>query len=373
MFDCIYFSLTDLSIIDAYWKKLYSHNILISKKGYKPLIIAYFSCGVGIYGCRNGKILLLLKYPSKNRMTKRFLLFKFLLLILLKRNFKFIYFRYPRPDFLFFISLIFVKFRVCKIFYEIPTYPFSKEFPPLLTLHGLFERLNCYAFLPLSLPFINHILVIAYKGKIIFRPTIKIENGVTIAPNVNYRKKNSEYLKLISVVNFSDSNNRHGLDRILQGLSKHDHSLKAVKLFIVGAGHNASLQEAIKLGKEKGYVKLLGYKTSIELQDIYNEMDIGVGNLAFHRITVDYTSSLKEREFSGSGLPYISASLDYLIPDNINIRLKIPNDDDPVDIIKVLSFFEEFSKNSDPHKYVVFNAKNHLSWDIAMNNFLRLI
>jgi glycosyltransferase involved in cell wall biosynthesis len=374
MFNVIYLSLTNLSVKDAYYNKLLSHNIIIKDKGYFPIILAYNNTNVGIYAIKNNKVKLLFIINCNNKLEKRLVLYKILFYLLIRRKFKFIYIRYPRPDLFFILFLIILKIKIIKIFYEIPTYPFTKEFNKLFSISGLYERICTLFFFPITLLLTDYVLVVAYsQKKILFKTVIKIENGVS---DLNYIKKNiksSKIIKLISVINFNETNNRHGLDRLLKGLSVYDQSFRSVELLLVGDVSLSNLKEEILKGVNKGYLKILGNLNNDELKKYYTIADIGIGNLGFHRISVNYSSSLKEREYLEYGLPYISSSQDYMVRDNCNFRLKILNNDDIVRISSIIIFYDNFINRKNQYIELKEYTKKHLNWYKAMENFHNLI
>jgi len=373
MFNSIYFTLTNLSVEDAYFYKVYFHTLLINEKDNNILIIAYCNCGVGLYFNDGTKIVLIRQLDCSNKFFKRFLLLFTLFNKIIFTHYRFIYIRYPRPDFFLFILIFLSKMKIRNIYYEIPTYPFFKEFPPLFTFLGLYERLNTFIFFPLILPLINKLLVIAYEKNIFFKRVIKIENGVNSDINSKRSFIKPSIIKLISVINFNDSNNRHGLDRLLKGLADYNQNYRKVILFIVGDFKNTKLEKKISIGISRGYIYALGVLNQSELKNFYIKANIGIGNLGFHRISVAYSSSLKEREFVEFGLPYISSSFDYLIPDNCNFRMRIPDNDDPVDIKQVILFCDNFYSNKD-NLFNLYNfSQTNLNWRKAMNQFIKYI
>lgn len=373
MFNVIYFSLTNLAVNDAYYNKLLSHNILIKKKGYFQIILAYHNSDVGIFTIKNSNIKLLISIKCYNTINKRIVLFSILIYLLLRKKYKFIYIRYPRPDLFLIVSLVILKLKLIKIFYEIPTYPFTKEFNKLFSISGFYERISTLIFFPITLLLTDYVLVIAYDQKILLKYVKKIENGVTDFKIFKNNLNSSKTIKLISVINFNETNNRHGLDRLLKGLSEYDQSFRPVELLLVGDVSKSNLKEEIINGVNKGYLKILGNLNNADLQKYYMLADVGIGNLGFHRISVNYSSSLKEREFLEYGLPYISSSKDHMIRENCNFRLKVSNNDELVKISTVINFYDKFINQKNQYIELKKYTKKHLNWNKAMQNFLKLI
>ena len=75
-----------------------------------------------------------------------------------------------------------------------------------------------------------------------------------------------------------------------------------------------------------------GYKSGNELNNLYTNMDIGVGTLALHRKNMMEACPLKVREYAALGLPMIIAYVDTDLSDkNFEFVLQIENSEDNIE------------------------------------------
>ena len=75
-----------------------------------------------------------------------------------------------------------------------------------------------------------------------------------------------------------------------------------------------------------------GYKSGIELNELYTSMDIGVGTLALHRKNMEEACPLKVREYAALGLPMILGYYDTDLSDkNFDFVLQIENVEDNIE------------------------------------------
>lgn len=81
-----------------------------------------------------------------------------------------------------------------------------------------------------------------------------------------------------------------------------------------------------------------------DLNRFYQTADIGIDSLARHRSGVFYNSSLKGKEYLAKGLPIISGVKTELDSENLSFYYKIPNDDTPLDIEKVIEWYDSLRK-----------------------------
>jgi hypothetical protein len=95
---------------------------------------------------------------------------------------------------------------------------------------------------------------------------------------------------------------------------------------------------------------------------------LGISTLALHRIRLEKGSVLKSRTYCANGLPFVQAFLDEAFPeDKFPFSLRIPADDSPVDIARLLDFYRTVRARypeypRDMRRY----AEENLSWLAVM-------
>lgn len=175
--------------------------------------------------------------------------------------------------------------------------------------------------------------------------TVNIDNGVDyIGTTVRQKKKIDS--NTINIICVSYESTVHGYDRMIRGLANYymQERTVRVKLLLVGT----VLKETLKLiEKEKveDYVELLGIKNKDELETIYNDADIGMGILAPQRMGTMDSSGLKTKEYIGKGIPFFYAGNSLKGMENGEYMLQFSADDSPIDVEKIVSFYENLDKD----------------------------
>ena len=114
----------------------------------------------------------------------------------------------------------------------------------------------------------------------------------------------------------------------------------------------------IKYGPQKGD----------ELEAIYDKANIGVGCLANHRIGSTFGSALKTKEYIAKGIPFIYGWKESVL-ENFEYALQFDLCDAPIDIKKVIDFYDSIPKQDLPTL-----IRKHLSkkdtWEYQMSKVI---
>jgi len=392
MKNLLYLAQVDLSKEDAYSRKVYNQIKNIVKKNISVVLIGFYQ--------RNSirEVAFLKKFKRKKNYNLPIIFFKKIIIKLtlfyyafknlLKIKYEFLYYRYPRADLFLFFFLIFVRLKYLnkiKILSEIPTYPYNFEIP--LTS---FSLKNYYIYFsdivfryPISL-LINKYVTVAFKGKINNKKTISVDNGVSLNEfnKKNLIKKKTSYknkLNLVFAVNFNDQNLRHGLDRLIYGLlnyytNKYKNKI-LIKLHIVGNIFDAkNIVQKIDINNLlKNNIIYYNKLSKKQLFKLYSVCHVGIGNLAFHRIQVTHSSSLKEREYLSAFLPFVSASKDYCFYKNVTFRYRVSSNDTPINIFLLIKFIKSCYSQKNLNYKIIQYTKLRLTWDITTQNLIKYI
>lgn len=301
-----------------------------------------------------------------------------------------IYVRFPGSiDFVMLQTFRFFS-KVCnKVFLELPTYPINGELKVIIK-NQVREKKYINAILRMFIymlhvinsrlflkKYINNIITFMPYEEIWDIPTIQLDNGVDIDqyPVIvkEKHKKSSVELNLVGVANLSTW---HGYDRVIQGMKEYYAKKNSedidVNFIIVGDGVEAynlkNMTEAYNLNK---YIQFTGALDSEKIKEIYKSSDIAIGSLGMHRINLVNGSTLKVKEFCASGIPFIYAYNESSIPNDWEYALKIPADESFVDIVKLIGFYNNVSKNKNFNYNMNKFALNHYSWDVQMKNLFK--
>ena len=268
--------------------------------------------------------------------------------IIENRNYDYVYIRRITPNCKSVIKVLKLLRKYnpkCKIVYEIPTYPYDFEHDTfalkmILFIDKIYRRqLNKY---------INRIVTLTDDKEIFKCKTLKITNGVDVK-NIPITKKqffDSNHINLIAVAQFSFW---HGYERVIEGLYEYykGSGTVDVNLHLVGNG-----SEIIKYKKMVADYKLENHVIfhnalyGEKLNEVFDTSDIAICSLACHKKNIYLSSELKSREYLCRGLPIISSTKIDVIPDDFKYVLRVPEDDTPIDISKIIEFSQRIYESS---------------------------
>jgi glycosyltransferase involved in cell wall biosynthesis len=264
-----------------------------------------------------------------------------------------LYIRYSIFDWNFYKFIQTTKKYGCKIFLEIPSYPYDLQYKkkkiikkPALIIDKLFrKKTNKFIdaiftptegadFRPSELNGIHKIYNV---------PAYKFNNGIN-PNNLTPRKGHQrikEKLRLIAVASHAFW---HGYDRVLRGISEYYKTQKNYEIVFNIVGKGPELHNLRKLTKQLGItdnVLFHGFKTGDDLDELYSKSDLGVDAIGFHRSGLTKNSSLKAREYCLKSLPFIivrNIDNDFV---NFKYVINVPADDSPLDFSYIIARFEE--------------------------------
>lgn len=285
-------------------------------------------------------------------------------------KYDFIYVRYPltNPFLLYFLRKVKQKNSKIKIVIEIPTYPYSLEG---ITLKRKF-LIWVDKLLNFRLKKYVDLIVTHYGQKEIFGiPAYHMGNGVEIKPFIDLVKGGGK--QVINFLCIANVSFYHGLDRLIIGMKRYYENQQDVKIVlkIVGEGPDlASVKHLVKENKLEDYIKFEGVMDGESLENVILESDIGVSTLAWHRCNVKVDGSIKSREYCMYGLPFITCAKDYDFLDDFKFNKILGLNDDPIDIFEIISFFKDIQKIPNYRSEMYYYAKENLSWEMKIKNFL---
>lgn len=230
-----------------------------------------------------------------------------------------------------------------KIIYEIPTYPYGED-----------DRYNLSNFMFLlkertcrirAAKYMDRIVTFYGQNSIWGVPCLKLMNGYDFSSVALPNREKPQTIELISVASTASW---HGYDRVFKGLREYYDAggTEIINFHVVGTilPEHEELVSDLKL---ENCVIFHGKLFGDALYDIYQKCSIGIDVLGGFRIGYTISSSLKSREYAAYGMPLITASpVDYL-PEDCPYQLILPNNDEPIDMQKVVAFFHELYDDQD--------------------------
>jgi len=189
-------------------------------------------------------------------------------------------------------------------------------------------------------------------------PHIVIGNGVDCnkIQFLNYYPDNKYY----NIAYIGGRSDWDGIDRIISPLTKE----KTVKLHLFGQGwgDDSEIKPLIKSGQVINH----GYVPSSELDSLLNVIDVGLGPLACHRKNFKEAAPLKVRRYLAHGIPVVIGYDDVDILDEYEFVLKVPANDDPLDLDILKRFAIKARNNNAIRSQARSFALNNLDYNIKM-------
>lgn len=289
-------------------------------------------------------------------------------------NAEFMYIRYPLADKWFINFLRKIKNRNPNIiiFVEIATFPYDGEAIAIgKKMRFLKDKSNRLK----MKDYVDYIVTSSKYEYIYGIKTIRIENGIDVnyVPPVCYKRQfNGVTIATVSSLSFWQ-----GFDRVIEGLKTYvDQGKEGVRFIVIGNGPEK--KKLIELSDNYGLIskKIVIFKGELhgkELDDVFNEIDVGIGCIGLHRKKLTYVNTLKVREYCARGIPFVIANEEGGIDDSQFFVCKIEGDDRPVDIEKIVNFYRNVTMIPEYRIKVREYAKQNLSWKAQISKIMSTV
>jgi glycosyltransferase involved in cell wall biosynthesis len=188
--------------------------------------------------------------------------------------------------------------------------------------------------------------IVSYSSdKTIFGvPVISIQNGIDCSEvPLRSTDDHGQTITLVAVAKFSKW---HGYDRLIHGLHLYYQKDDAVNIIVYFVGNGDELDNLTEMTRRfnlSDHVHFTGFLSGKELDDVCGVADLGICSLGDHRRNLFVTSELKSREYLARGIPMVSSSKIDIIPDDYPYCLYVSEDDTPIDIKKIVEFYNYLS------------------------------
>ncbi len=288
------------------------------------------------------------------------------------KKYDLLYIRKPfgGASFLFLNSLIHkVKRSGGKVAFEIPTYPYKKEIKSIKNIISevLFQLSKA--------TYIRKLDLIVYMGEsggdIWGRPALKIANGIDL-DKVKILKENlnplSDEFTFVGVARLSFW---HGYDRLIEAVKNYNGKYK-IKFIVIGNGEPefSRLNSLARKYDIEDKILFLGAKFGNELDNQYEKAHVCIDSIGRHRSGNQFNSSLKSKEYTAKGLPFIMSHKDDSFED-VNFIFNVSSNEEAIDIDEIIGWYQKLPKNT-PVEMRAF-AEQFLSWDLQCKKVLEKI
>ncbi len=242
---------------------------------------------------------------------------------------------------------------------EIPTYPYKNE---INTLSGKISDVIFDMSLPFFRKKIDKIVFLGQADNDIWGiKSIQISNGIDIYDARLLEEKNNitnDFI-FVGVANLAFW---HGYDRIITGIKNYKGS-KNVIFKIAGNSEPeySRLKNLVASLELESNVIFEGKVSGRILESILQSADVCVDALGRHRSGNNINNSIKSKEYSARGLPFIKSHYDNSFSGQEEFILQFNADDSPIDISKVI-FWRENLNSGFSLRERDFAMKN-LTWE----------
>ncbi len=284
-----------------------------------------------------------------------------------------IYVRHMIPSFKLIKVLKAAQKKGIKIYYEIPTYPyFGEQIKVSKRKHRAIAKVSIDIFFwPMIYKHIDKLVVIRSSSKAKkYSKMVEITNGVKTDGIVSkeYNKNNSENNKVFRMVAVGTLYPYHGYDRIIKGLQLCNEQINDVTVEFHVVGSSFTIDELKDKVNKMGlkHVIFHGVKTTEELNELYDQFDVGLGCLALHRRNADIDTTLKIIEYYCRGVPVITSGKSPLL--DKRFTLTVADNESAIDIKQIYDYFCKIDNQSLVQLSDI--AKNQFSWNNIMHRLL---
>lgn len=202
-------------------------------------------------------------------------------------------------------------------------------------------------------------------------PVIGIANGYEFE-NIDIEKTLKDSREELNLIMVASIRRNHGADRVIKGLSKYykDKPVRRVVFHIVGDGEAIpELKRLVRsLNNIDDYIVFHGFRTGIDLEQIYENADIGISAIGFHRLGVRYASPLKSKEYFSKGIPVVGtlAEHDILKSSSSQYYYAIDENETDVDIKAICSFYNDLKMKGWTNQTISKDSEKNFAWEIIM-------
>lgn len=283
----------------------------------------------------------------------------------IKRNYDIVYIRKPHGGF-FPVSAAYLIKKIkkynprTKIYLEIPTYPYKNESKGYI---GWLKE----AIFEVSMMFlkkdIDEVLYIGeHTDKILGIPARPMANGV----DLNAVKKIITKAKVDEFIFLGLANLMfwHGYDRLIKAISKYQGD-KKIFFYIIG-DTEPEFSSLKKLASElmvDDKVIFLGKKNKDEINEFLEVTNVCVDALGRHRSGNNINDSLKSKEYSAMGIPFIKSHIDYSLGSPFFVY-QVSSDEVDISIEDIIIWYSNLPE--EVNNEIRIYAEKNFSWKLIM-------
>lgn len=247
---------------------------------------------------------------------------------------------------------------------EIPTYPYDQEYKGF-PLKSKIELWTDKFFRKCMAKQLFRISTFSENDSVFGAKTIKISNGIDFN-QIKIKTDQKDNPSSFHLIGVAEVHYWHGFDRVIKGIGEYYRQPyeKEVYFHIVGGIGYSEMSVFNSIIQEyniKRYIVFHGQLFGKMLDEAFEQANFGIASLARHRSHITDIKTLKNREYAARGIPFIYSETDFDF-ENRPYILKAPADESPIDINKIISFYNQCAYT--PQE--IRNSIKDLSWKKQM-------
>lgn len=343
-------------------KKVLSQISSLREMGYQVYYTGYTSDGVAIFDNEDQKVFHE-KYWFNSDKLNRYLR-RWKLLVTAKKfvsstdlSFELSYLRFHFFDGSYLRLLKKLKENGSKIIVEAHSYPYrSKKINPFLLTHII-----DIIYEPFIRKYIDLVAAISNKKEIWGCKTVHIDNAIDIN-EVKLQNKKEAHKNEIRLICVSNERYYHGYKKLIRGLYEYykTNGERNITINFVGEYKESTKILVQELGLDE-HIFFSGKKYGSELEEAYNNADLGVGAFTA-RAGEQFGSSIKTKEYFAKGLPFINGWKEYSFDDSYPYVKRFPLNVDNIDFNKVEEFYDTIKSDKNMQLNMRNFAKENFTW-----------
>lgn len=202
-------------------------------------------------------------------------------------------------------------------------------------------------------------------------PSITIPNGIDVEAitKTGFKKPDGGSLDLIFVASrFSPWD---GLERVIASIENYT-GPRTIRLHIVG-----DIKPSDTGTPQRKNIIYHGIKRGAELDQVFSEANMAVSTMGLYLKKLREAASLKTREYTARGIPFMLAYDDVdlgEVDENRKFFLKLPNRGERLQVQDIIGFLEDvngkFAKPSELSEYMRQYAFENMDWRPKMKRYL---
>ena len=284
---------------------------------------------------------------------------------LIKYGAKRTYIRYSIADKWFIELLKKLKENNIRSIIEIPTYPYDGE-----GINGRPKLEDSY-YRTQMCNYIEKIATNTDDASVWGIPCIRLVNGVNLEDNpLRIKMKEKARIVLIGVSSLAAW---QGYERVIVGLyNYYKKGGKIEFLFkIIGEGpEENNYRMLVKKNHLEQYVEFCGRLDGELLNEQYSLSDLAVSSLGRYKSKLQDITPIKGAEYCARGIPFICGYHDMRFKGDEPFIMNVTNDSEPIDMEKVIKFYENITMQQDYQEQMRDYAVKNLSWDVVMRDII---